>query len=510
MAIDEEQPLLTGSEGCPNVNHDVLSSQQADADKHTNHPTEWSRSFKWTILSFISFMAFNVTFACLSIMPSANEIIRSLNHDVPNKAASVLLITVWELGEAAGPLFVAPISETFGRYVVLNTSNALFLFANILTALATNVPLLITARALTGLAVASNVLNPAIIGDMLAPKQRGTAMTIIIIVPMIASAVGPAVGGAVADALGWRQVVWINVALAFLCQIPLLVFFKETYRAPSQRDLGTAPRNSNVDGNENSNGNGNGDGNDITLHTGKCQLKLHNFWTSAARPASMLCSSRVLAMLCMCHSLDFVFYYAMVVTLPDILQDVYGQSLTTTGMSFMFFTMGSAGGLIICNLSLDRLYKKLCDRNQGHGKPEFRLLFAIVGALGVPTAVLMYGWTASLRLPLSCLRLSLVLLGMSTCFSAVSVYTYVVDAFGAYSASAMAGAIVTRCVMGAFVPLIAAPTIAALGYGWGFTTLGLVSLSMAPVPILVMKFGPKWRQSCQYTRQTTEHSSGST
>ncbi|KAF1738042.1 putative transporter [Beauveria bassiana] len=421
MAIDEEQPLLTGREVCQTVNHDVVSPQEADADKHADHPTEWSRSFKWTILSLISFMAFNVTFACLSIMPSANDIIRSLNHDVPNKAASVLLITVWELGEAAGPLFVAPISETFGRYVVLNTSNALFLFANILTALSTNVPLLITARALTGLAVASNVLNPAIIGDMLAPEQRGTAMTIIIIVPMIASAVGPAVGGAVADALGWRQVVWINVALAFLCQIPLLVFFKETYRAPSQQDLGTAPRNSNVDRNGNCNGNGDGDGNDINLQSGKCQLKLHNFWTSAARPA----------------------------------------------------TMGSAGGLIICNLSLDRLYKKLCDRNQGHGKPEFRLLFAIVGALGVPTAVLMYGWTASLRLPLSCLRLSLVLLGMSTCFSAMSVYTYVVDAFGAYSASAMAGVIVTRCVMGAFVPLIAAPTIAALGYGWGFTTLGL-------------------------------------
>ncbi|KAM0741896.1 hypothetical protein ACQRIT_002073 [Beauveria bassiana] len=283
-------------------------------------------------------------------MPSANDIIRSLNHDVPNKAASVLLITVWELGEAAGPLFVAPISETFGRYVVLNTSNALFLFANILTALSTNVPLLITARALTGLAVASNVLNPAIIGDMLPPEQRGTAMTVIIIVPMIASAVGPAVGGAVADALGWRQVVWINVALAFLCQIPLLVFFKETYRAPSQRDLGTAP----------------------------------------------LEATQLLDLCGTTGNLDFVFYYAMVVTLPDILQDVYGQSLTTTGMSFMFFTMGSAGGLIICNLSLDRLYKKLCDRNQGHGKPEFRLLFAIVGALGVPTAVLMFNMTVGL------------------------------------------------------------------------------------------------------------------
>ena len=155
-------------------------------------------------------------------------------------------------------------------------------------------------------------------------------------------------------------------------------------------------------------------------------------------------------------------------------------------------------------MTLDKLYKKLRDGNHGQEKPEFRLPLAIVGALGVPAAVLLYGWTASLHLPLIYLRLSLLLLGMSTCFSGMSVYTYVVDAFGTYSASAMAGVIVMRSVMGAFVPFITVPLINALGYGRGFTALSLASLSLAPIPILVMKYGAVWRQSSKFTRQVTD------
>lgn len=261
-------------------------------------------------------------------MPSANHIIRDLGHGKPNKAASVLLVTVWELGEAAGPLFIAPLSETFGRYTVLNASNALFLIANVVTALSPNVPLLLTMRAVTGFAVASNVLNPAIIGDMLVPEQRGRAMTVIIIVPMVASAMGPAIGGAVAGGLGWRQVVWINVALACVCQIPLFAFLKETYRASYKQDP-CSIRRSNAD-DENEAG--------ATQQTTDGKTAMHSFWDSAIRPAKILCSSRVLLMLCLCHSLDFVFYYVMVTTLPDILQDVYGQSLSTTGFTFVYFS----------------------------------------------------------------------------------------------------------------------------------------------------------------------------
>lgn len=77
---------------------------------------------------------------------------------------------------------------------------------------------------------------------------------------------------------------------------------------------------------------------------------------------------------------------------------------------------------------------------------------------------------------------------------------YVVDAFGMYSASAMTAVIVTRCLMGTFLPLATEPLIEGLGYGGAFTCLGVFTLGLAPIPILIMKWGWRWRQRSAYTK----------
>ena len=39
--------------------------------------------------------------------------------------------------------------------------------------------------------------------------------------------------------------------------------------------------------------------------------------------------------------------------------------------------------------------------------------------------------------------------------------------------------IVTRCLVGTFLPLATDPLVACLGYGWGFTVLGVVFVGRA-------------------------------
>jgi O-antigen/teichoic acid export membrane protein len=79
-------------------------------------------------------------------------------------------------------------------------------------------------------------------------------------------------------------------------------------------------------------------------------------------------------------------------------------------------------------------------------------------------------------------------------------YAYVVDAFGLYSASAMTGVIVSRCLMGTFLPLTSTPLIENLGYGWGLSVPAGLGLLLAPIPIFTMKYGQQWRQRCPYSR----------
>ena len=152
------------------------------------------------------------------------------------------------------------------------------------------------------------------------------------------------------------------------------------------------------------------------------------------------------------------------------------------------------------NLTLDRIYVKLRKSNKGIGQPEYRLPLCIVGGFAMPFCVAAYGWCAELQAPLPVMLLTLVLLGNFLMFAFLPIMSYVVDAFKLYAASAMTALIVTRCLMGTFLPLTTAPLVAKFGYGWAFTMLAAISLALAPVPVLVLRYGPKWRQRSKYTK----------
>jgi ABC-type Na+ efflux pump permease subunit len=96
--------------------------------------------------------------------------------------------------------------------------------------------------------------------------------------------------------------------------------------------------------------------------------------------------------------------------------------------------------------------------------------------------------------------LATALLGATLLFTYIPLMTYVVDAFGRYSASAMTGLIVTRCLMGTFLPLVVEPLVDHFGYGWGLSIIAAASLCLAPIPVLVSRYGFRWRQRSKYTR----------
>lgn len=155
---------------------------------------------------------------------------------------------------------------------------------------------------------------------------------------------------------------------------------------------------------------------------------------------------------------------------------------------------------MICNLTLDRIYVKLRGGSKTREKPEYRLPLAIIGAFTLPVAVTGYGWIAQFRLPVPLLLASVSLLGLALLLAMIPLSAYVVDACGLYSASAMTGVIVARCLMGTFLPLTTKPLATHFGYGWGFTCLGLLSLCIAPIPVLVLRYGEKWRQRSESMR----------
>lgn len=140
--------------------------------------------------------------------------------------------------------------------------------------------------------------------------------------------------------------------------------------------------------------------------------------------------------------------------------------------------------------------------NNGIGHPEYRLPLAVVGAFTLPPGAMLYGACAGYKLPLVLLLLSVVWIRLSLMLAFLPLMAYVVDAFGLFSASAVTGVIVARCLAGAFFPLATTVMIEHIGYGLGFAALGALSLVLALIPVVVLRYGSRWRQKSEYTRTT--------
>lgn len=161
---------------------------------------------------------------------------------------------------------------------------------------------------------------------------------------------------------------------------------------------------------------------------------------------------------------------------------------------------GSFISVLLCNLCLDKVYIKLREANNGIGLPEHRLPMAIVGAVTLSPGMALYGWCAEYSMPLWLLLVAVICIRFSLLLVILPLMAYVVDATGIYSASALTGVIVLRCLAGAFLPLSMTPIIDNLGYGWGFTALATFSLSICLIPILIQRYGPHWRKYSKYTK----------
>lgn len=439
------------------------------------------------------------TFNCISVVPIANRIVSDLSGGKGSKSASVLLVTIWELGEAAGPLVIAPLSETLGRWPVISVANILFVLVTVLAALSQTTSLFILARALSGLVVTSNVLNPAVVGDIFDPDSRGSPMSLVMVAPLVGGAVGPAIAGAIAESFSWRWTVWMAAILAGTVTVLLLVFFRETYKVPILR---RRMRKLQREGRTSSHGATTATNTDDSVPVTSEKQPRSELVESMVRPLIVISSSGVLMALSLFGSVVFAHFYNMSTTLPDILEERYGLSPAKTGSALICESLGSLASVVICNVGLDRIYARMKAANGGVGQPEFRLPIVIVGGFTLPPAVALYGWAAELRLPLPVMLLSVGLVGLTLMLAFLPLSAYVVDAFGLYSASAMTGLIVARCLMGTFLPLATTPLVDKFGYGWGFTVLAAVGLALAPIPVVLLWYGREWRQCCKYTRES--------
>ncbi|TNC29690.1 MDR family MFS transporter [Amycolatopsis alkalitolerans] len=128
-------------------------------------------------------------------------------------------------------------ADRLGRRRTFQTGLAVFTLGSLLCSLAPNVGLLIVFRMIQ--AVGGSMLNPVamsiVTNTFTDPKQRARAIGIWGAVFGVSMALGPVVGGALVDAIGWRSIFWINVPIGVAAFVLAAVFVPESRAARARR-----------------------------------------------------------------------------------------------------------------------------------------------------------------------------------------------------------------------------------------------------------------------------------
>ena len=111
----------------------------------------------------------------------------------------VLTLSIFVLAYAIGPLFLGPLSEIYGRVIVLQLSNLFFLVWNLACGFAQTPGQLIAFRFLSGLGGSAPLaLGGGVLSDCWHAEERGKAISIYSLAPLLGPAVGPIAGGFIA------------------------------------------------------------------------------------------------------------------------------------------------------------------------------------------------------------------------------------------------------------------------------------------------------------------------
>lgn len=135
-----------------------------------------------------------------------------------------LSVALYMLSMSIFPLWWSSFSETLGRRTIYLTSFLLFTIFAVLSAVSVNISMLIVMRVLSGGAAASvQAVGAGTVADIWEVKERGRAMGIFYLGPLMGPLLAPIIGGALSQSLGWRSTQWF-LAIYGGCLIIILTF----------------------------------------------------------------------------------------------------------------------------------------------------------------------------------------------------------------------------------------------------------------------------------------------
>ncbi|KAL6917806.1 hypothetical protein FSST1_009301 [Fusarium sambucinum] len=418
-------------------------------------PRMFVKMRKWLIIFIVSSASLCVT-AASSIYTSTYEQMEAESGN--SREISILGLSTFVLGIGLGPMFLRPMSEFYGRRPVYIVSWSMYLVWIIPQAVAQNIETIIVSRFLDGFSGSAFLaVSGDTVGDLFTANEIQAPMLMFSIAPFVGPSIGPLIGGFINHNVDWRWTHWTLLIWAGILWMAIVLFVPETYHP----------------------------------------IILRN------KARHLLIFEPMCLNLCIFTAILLGILYLFFGAFPLVFGKLYDFNLWQVGLSFLGILVGmvAAAGLDpVWHRIRSNLIRKLSTETgvQGNSQPEFRLPPAIVGALIVPVGIFMFGWSCYpwIHWIVPIIGSAIFRSGIFLVFSGV--FTFLVDAYPQYAASALAANAFVRCAFAAAFPLFGNQMYKKLNNHWASTLLAFLTVVMMPFPYLFFRYGKRIRANSRF------------
>ncbi|KAK9472958.1 major facilitator superfamily domain-containing protein [Dipodascopsis tothii] len=454
-----------------------------DGPDDPGNPMNLSTARKWITTVICSVGALNV--ACSSSIYTATYDGIEAAFGA-SQIEAITGLTLFVFGMGAGPMFYAPLSEFYGRRIIYLISFTFFLAFQFPVAFAHNITGVLVNRLLGGLSGSAFMsVAGGTVADMFPKKDLGMPMMVFTAAPFLGPSIGPLIGDFVAYRTSWRHVFYVMIAWVGTMLVLITFAVPETFAPVLLKRRAIARRKDT------------GDDRYYAPIERMNRSVLGTVAFSCRRPFELLVRDMMVFCLCLYTSILLGTMYLFFEAFPLVFINNHGFSSMHTGMTFLGLLVGMIMGMSTEPL-WKRQYNKLSRLRNDQGKPEYRLPQAMVGGPFVTIAIFWFAFTQYKSVPWIVPILSGVPFGFGMLLVFSGVFTYLVEAYRPFSASALAANGFMRSSFAAAFPLFSIQMYNKLGYTWASALLGFLSLGCLPFPFLFYKYGERLRARSKF------------
>ncbi|KAF2109930.1 major facilitator superfamily domain-containing protein [Lophiotrema nucula] len=452
-----------------------------DPDNPMNWPTH--RRLYASAVSWM--MAFTVAFGLTIYTAGIPDVVERFNVSMTTAISG---FSLYLFGIFFAPIYTPHLAERHGRTIIYLVSIFCCGLFHLGAALSQSFAALAVCRFFAGFAGGPClVLIEGTFADTWSAETTNTYYAFLGVASYFGAASGPIVGNFVVQAGNWRWAEYTTLML-ILVVFAFGVGMPETYgrEIPRRRNKnrGLAPPHQ------------------PPAESGITIAQMATI--TIINPLKQLILEPIVLMISFTLALNWAVTFQWFITVPVVLQTVYGFSPQRAGLAFIG-AIGGASLAAICTIVIEQWIYKSCKTDSI--PIEKRLIPAMYGGLMITASLFWIGWTADPKFNYLSPIFGTALFIWGGLSVLISLVTYLFDAYPpSGTLAALTAAACTRIVFAGIVPLLIVQAFTNITGKWTLAIFGFISIPCIAVPFVLYKWGPALRARSPYSRSLSIHS----